>query len=82
MVDKKEWSEFRNTGLFLIINQLLHIFGWAIVFEIGDNDKITNVYPTRVKFRGFDNKDTSESYEKISKYMLDNAQELYKESKE
>jgi hypothetical protein len=31
---KKEWSEFRSTGLLLFINQILHVFGWAIVFEI------------------------------------------------
>jgi hypothetical protein len=34
MVTKKEWSEFRSTGLVLIVNQILHIFGWALVFEI------------------------------------------------
>jgi len=81
MVTKKEWKEFRSTGLVLIINQILHIFGWALCFEIED-DEIKNVYPARVKFRGFDNKDTSEAYEKLSKYMLDNADDLNKEAKD
>jgi len=80
MVTKKEWSEFRSTGLLLIINQILHIFGWALVFEI-ENDEIKSVYPARVKFRGFDEKSTDEAYQKLSKYMLDNAKELNDEIK-
>lgn len=65
---KKEWSEFRNTGLLLFINQILHVFGWAIVFEI-DGDEIKQVYPARVNFRGFDNDSVEESYNKINEYM-------------
>jgi len=75
MVTKKEWSEFRNTGLVVFINQMLHIFGWALVFQM-ENDEIKSVYPARVKFRGFDNDSTSKAYEKITKFMLDNASEL------
>jgi hypothetical protein len=63
----------------LIVNQILHIFGWALVFEI-ENNEIKNVYPARVKFRGFDNKSTDEAYQKLSKYMLDNAKELNNEA--
>ena len=81
MINKKDWNEFRNTGLVLIINQILHIFGWAIVFEIED-DVIKNVYPARVKFRGFGNDSTSEAYQKLSKYMVENAEELNKETQE
>jgi hypothetical protein len=80
MVTKKEWSEFRSTGLVLIINQILHIFGWALVFEI-ENEEIKNVYPARVKFRGFDIKNTQEAYSKLSEYMLNNSKELNDESK-
>jgi len=79
MVTKKDWKEFRSTGLALIINQILHIFGWAIVFEIED-DVIKNVYPARVKFRGFGNDSTSDAYQKLSKYMVENAKELNKEA--
>ena len=81
MVNKKDWSEFRNTGLVLIINQILHIFGWAIVFEI-ENGEIRDVYPARVKFRGFDNSNTSEAYKKVSKFMMENALELNSEANE
>lgn len=79
MVNKKDWNEFRITGLVLIINQILHIFGWAIVFEI-ENNEVKNVYPARVKFRGFDNDSTDEAYRKVSEYLKDNIDELYKET--
>lgn len=79
MITKKAWSEFRKTGLVLIINQILHIFGWAIVFDIEDN-KIKEVYPARVKFRGFDSKSVDRAYKKLSKYMLDNAKTLNDEA--
>jgi len=80
MVTKKEWGEFRNTGLLLFINQILHVFGWAIVFEI-DEEIIKSVYPARVKFRGFDNDSVSECYSKITDYLKDNIEELSNESK-
>jgi hypothetical protein len=79
MVNKKKWDEFRSTGLVLIINQILHIFGWAIVFEVEDNE-VKNVYPARVKFRGFDNDSTDKAYRKVSEYLKDNSEELYKET--
>jgi len=79
MVTKKEWSEFRATGLLLIINQFLHIFGWSIVFEF-DGEIVKSVYPARVKFRGFSDKDVEENYTKISEYMKANADELCKEA--
>ena len=72
---KKTWEEFRETGLVLIINQILHIFGWAIVFVI-DDGKVLEVYPARVKFRGFDNDSTDKSYEKVTKYMKANIDDL------
>ena len=78
-MEKKQWSEFRNTGLMLFVNQLLHIFGWAIVFEI-ENNEIKNVYPARVKYRGFDLDSTNDAYKKISRYMLENAEDINNEA--
>ena len=77
-MEKRDWSEFRSTGLIVFINQILHIFGWAIVFEI-EEDVIKNVYPARVTFRGFGKFITDEAYRKISKYMLENVGELNNE---
>jgi uncharacterized protein YfbU (UPF0304 family) len=82
MIQKKQWSEFHETGLLLVINQILHIFGWAIVFSFDEQGNVEDVYPARVKFRGFDNKSVEDSYAKVSKFMLDNAEELHEEASE
>jgi hypothetical protein len=78
---KKTWTEFRNTGLLLFINTILHAFGWAIVFDIdSDTGMVNDVYPARTKFRGVGEHEISESYRKLSAYMVENAEALYKES--
>lgn len=82
MITKKTWNEFRDNGLLFTTNQFLHIFGYALVYEFDDEKNITEVYPARIKFRGFGEKQITEGYKKISKYMLDNATELEKESRE
>jgi hypothetical protein len=83
MVTKKSWEEFRTTGLVLFINNILHVFGWAIVFEVEkDTETVTAVYPARVKFRGFGNEDTTESHQKIAKWISDNSDDLLKEASE
>lgn len=81
MVDKKEWKEFQKTGLLLIINQILHVFGWAVVMELGEDKEILSVYPARVKFRGFGEKSVEKSYIKLSEYMKENAEILLDEAK-
>lgn len=81
MINKKEWKEFRDSGLLWWINSILHTFGWAIVFEYDDNKNISNVYPARVKFRGFDEKTNTEGYIKVSNFIKENSQDLLEESK-
>ena len=80
MLSKRSWNTFRNTGLLLIINQILHIFGWAIVFDFDKSGKLKEVYPARCKFRGFDNKLITGNYIKISKYMVKNSRDLLREA--
>ena len=81
MIDKKSWKEFKDSGLLWWINMILHTFGWAIVVEM-ENDKIIDVYPARVKFRGFGEKNNTEGYIKVSEYMKDNVTDLLKEAKD
>lgn len=88
MVNKKTWQEFRESGLLWFINSILHMFGWAIVIE-GDYNKdnntftqINDVYPARVKYRGFDEKSNTSGYQNVSKYLKENIEELYKETLE
>ena len=80
MVDKKTWKEFKDSGLLWWINMILHTFGWAIVFEISKRE-IINVYPARVKYRGFDMKSTENGYIKVSEYMNENSKELLEEAR-
>ena len=81
MVDEKSWDEFRESGLFWFVNTILHTFGWALVLEFND-DKITRVYPARVKFRGFTEKLNTNGYRKITKYLKENIDDLEKETNE
>lgn len=78
-VTKKTWNEFRETGLFLFVNSILHAFGWALVVEV-ENDEVKSCYPARVKFRGFNEADTAESHKRIGKYLKENAHELENEA--
>lgn len=81
MTDKRSWKEFRESGLLWWINMILHTFGWSIVVDIDESGEIIDAYPARVKFRGFDEKSNSNGYTNVSKYMVDNANELLDESK-
>jgi hypothetical protein len=82
MITKKTWKEFRETGLLLIVNQFLHIFGWAIAFEIDqDTGEVTSVYPVRTKFRGFDNDSVTEAYKKVTNHLSETINELKEETK-
>ena len=78
-VTKKSWDEFRDNGLLWFINTILHMFGWAIVVEI-DNGEVINVYPARVTFRGFSEESATNGYQKVSKWMAENAAELLDEA--
>lgn len=81
MMNKRNWEEFRNTGLLWFVNSILHLFGWAIVYEKEDG-MIKEVYPARVKYRGFDERTNSEGYMKISQYLENNISELRIEAEE
>lgn len=79
-MNKKNWEEFQNTGLLWFINTILHLFGWAIVL-VKENDKIVECYPTRVKYRGFDEKSNTEGYIKVSNYLKSNINDITEEAK-
>ena len=81
MVDRKDWNEFRDSKMLWLVNRTLHIFGWAIVFDFDEAGNVNEVYPARVKFRGFDEKSESEGFIGVSEFMRDNADSLVEESK-
>jgi hypothetical protein len=77
MVNKKSWKQFRESGLLWWINTTLHMFGWAIVVEIdNESGEINNAYPARVKFRGFNEINNTEGYQKVTKFLKDNIEDL------
>ena len=81
MVTKISWKQFKDSGMLWWINMILHTFGLAIVFEM-DGNNIKDVYPARVKFRGFGEKINTEGYIRVSKYLLNNSEDLLKEAEE
>ncbi len=82
MVKRKTWEEFRENKLLWWANRTLHLFGWAIIVKLDDDEKIGEVYPARVRFRGFSDKVETDGFIGLSKYLSENINELEKESKE
>lgn len=81
-IERKSWEEFRDTKLLWWINRSLHLFGWAIVCTLEEDGSISDVFPARVKFRGFEPEHETNGFIGLSEYMKNNADALYKESKE
>jgi hypothetical protein len=81
MVEEKSWLAFYESGLLWWINGLLHTFGWAIIVKVEEN-RIVRAFPSRVKFRGFDEKTNSQGYIKLSNYLKEHAAKLAEEAKE
>ena len=80
MICKKSWLDFKKAGMLWFINTILHTFGWAIVYEKDEFKNVVDVYPAKVKFRGFSEEDNMDGYIKVSKYLEENAKELREES--
>ena len=78
MITEKSWEEFRNTGLLWFMNTILHMFGWALVYD--PDEKI--VFPARCKFRGFSENINTDGYKRVSEYLKKNIDELVKEANE
>ncbi len=80
MVAGKSWTEFRNAGLIWFVNRILHLFGWAIVVEVGEDGEVFNAYPARVKFRGFCQEVEERGFQRVTKYIKENVDEMLNES--
>ncbi len=81
MIDKRTWSEFRNSGMLWFVNMILHTFGWAIVLDIYDNDEVVGCFPARVKFRGFSEDVNTKGYIALSEYLQKNINNITDEAK-
>ena len=76
MYEKITWDEFRENGFLVLVNWILHIFGLAIVVMY-DDDKVVDVFPAKVKYRGFNRESNDKAYKRLNKYMVDHAEEIY-----
>ncbi len=81
MIEKRTWQEFKGIGLLWWVNRVLHLFGWAIVFEYdSDTGKLLEVYPARCKFRGFSEDVEADGFIRLSGYLGDQGRELEEEA--
>ena len=81
MTEKKTWKEFKDAKLLWWINRSLHLFGWAIVVQEEKDGSLSEVYPARVKFRGFHEQVEEEGFRGLSSYLADVSEDLKEESK-
>ena len=80
MIERKTWQEFRNAGMMWWINRILHIMGWSIVVSVDEETgDITECFPARVKYRGFDNNSEMKGHQKVTQYIADNIDDLKNE---
>ena len=79
-------EQFLDSGLLPMVNEFLHIFGFALDYEMtAEGVPIGNtLFPVRTTLRGFSDKGFSEasqekSYAKITRYMKEHADDLQKD---
>ncbi len=80
-IDERSWEEFRSAGLIWWINRGLHLFGWAIVYELKeDSDEVVRVYPARCRWRGFIREEEQEGFQKLSLHLKDRIDQLVQDT--
>lgn len=73
----KSWDEFKSSGLLWFVNSIIQVFGWSIVYDRDINTKeIVNVFPAKVRFRGFGEKENSDGYKNITNHLKENISKL------
>ena len=82
MIEKKTWKEFQDAKLLWWINRSLHLFGWAIVLQVEEDGSVSDVYPARVKFRGFSEKSEEDGFIGLTEHLKSTIDTLSKECKE
>lgn len=73
--EKKSLDDFRETGLFLLANQFLHIFGWVLVIEEDDAGNQI-MFPARTTYRGFSEESQTRAYQRIARHMKEHGEEI------
>ena len=60
-------------------NRFLHLFGWAIVCQVNDENEVIACFPARVGFRGFSPEVEEKGFVGLTQYLADNHKELLNE---
>lgn len=68
MDEKKELSDFRNTGLLVFVNTFLNIFGWCLIVKSG------HLVPIHTISKGFPDDIMMDAYRKVSEYNCNMAE--------
>lgn len=76
------WDEFASAGLFWWINRSLHLFGWALVRECGEDEKVVRVYPARCRYRGFDAETEADGFRRLTEHIKQHADVLVDDAKD
>ncbi len=73
-IERRTWTEFRDSGLLWFVNRILHFFGWAIACEMEEEDKtkVREAYPSRCRYRGFDDESATRGFKKLTTWVKDN----------
>lgn len=82
MVERRTWEEFRSAKLLWWANRMLHLFGWAIVVEVNDDGSVSQAYPARVRFRGFDSDSEADGFVGLTQYLAEHVEALKLEARE
>ena len=80
MAKKDILKEFRESGMLWFINTILHVFGWAIFISLGEDGEAAEMYPARTAYRGFESESNDRGYQRVSRFMLENAARLVAEA--
>lgn len=76
-IKEKTWDEFREAGMLWVANRVLQLFGWTILCDTDENNKVTGVRCIRTKEVGFDLEFERAYFKKVAKYMRDNSTEIF-----
>jgi len=82
MVTRRPWKEFQSSKLLWWVNRSLHLLGWAICLDVDESGNVIDAYPSRVKFRGFDQDSESKNFIILSEHIRENADKLVEEAKD
>lgn len=81
-IERISWQEFSDAGMLFFVNNILQSLGLCIVVERNRETKeITDSYPARTKYRGFEYESVVEEQTKIANYLAETAKHFPEEIK-